>query len=253
MLLKYNSVYDLAIFPEVKLEEKESEFFGKYYVSSKDSKPYLKPEYFKTYYCIKYLKEDWFSTLDCGWMSKEEYLYKKGYYVIPCYLSAHRWICGNKIVLHKRDFCYMFGDKPREYEPQDVKKEDWWIAAKFKRYWGLVQERDHFGYLEDYELYDDVHEAISRARELDKLIHIQEKYVRSKNRLANAKRLYDNANEKIKSLNRRYPLSRRAELELEMLEIAQDKRTDLIKRLEKEKETLEIKKNSHVEFNKVLV
>ena len=114
MLLKYDTVYDLA------------DFSGK--------EACLKPEYFKTYYCIKCLREDWFSRLDCGLMSKENHLYKRGYYVIPCYLSAHKWICGDKIVLHKRDFCYMFGSL-RESEPQDVKKEEWWIAAKFKRYW----------------------------------------------------------------------------------------------------------------------
>lgn len=238
MRLTYNSVYDLADFQKI----------DHVMPTEKESKAYLKPQYFKTYYCVLELKMNYYSTHDCGLMSKENKWYDKGYYVVPCYLSAHKWFCGDKIVLHYRKFCYTFGEL-RDYEPHDVPKEKWWIARDFKQYWGLVQSSlGHFGYIESYELYDDVHEAIARAKELDKRLNIKEEYNNANNTLKNA--IY--AHRQLRSkLNGRElsPTTQRKKLMREIALITQDKREAQIKKLISKVDILRIKMNKIVKYN----
>ena len=216
MLLKYDSVYDLAEFP-------------------KDGKPSLKPEYWKTYYCVMELPKDFYSTANCGLMSKENRWYDRGYYVIPCYLSAHKWLCGDKVVLHYRQFCYLFGE-PRMYEPQDVERDDWSVATDFKKYWGLVQTSlDHFGKIEDFELYTDVYEAIARARELDKLMSLTDKWKKVTSSLSEETRLYDNLYYKLKTCPAH---TERQKLQHQISLMTQEKREKRIEKLSEEDKKL---------------
>lgn len=237
MRLEYKDVYELANFPK---ESKNPNTGEKY-------EPTIKPEHWKTYYCVLELKKDFYSEANCGFMSHENKWYNKGYYVIPCYLSAHKWMCGDKIVLHHRRFCYMFGE-PRMYEPQDVKREDWEIAANFKRYWGLMQRQvlDHFGYIENFELYTDVHEAIARAKELDNLMTLTEKWEKVLASLSNETRLYDNLDYKLK---RHHAHTERQKLERKMSIMTQNKRAERIDKFSKNEEKL---RNEINKFRKYL-
>lgn len=249
MKLEYNSVYDIAEFPDIKLEKKHSKFLGSdYFVPSKDCEPYIKEEYRdKTLYCVFELKNDYYSEAECGFMTKENTWYNRGYYVIPCYLTAHRYANGNKVVLHYRKFCYTFGE-PREYEPQDVPKDKWKIASNFKKYWGLVQTSLHyFAYSEDVELYTDVCEAIKRAKELDKLMELTEKYNKVSNSLDSAINLNDKLRSRIAS--ELQPINRKKTLERELAQMTYDKRTKRIKTLLKQNDKLKTEVSKYIPYN----
>jgi hypothetical protein len=215
MRLEYKDVSELAVFGE---------------------NTYIKPEYFKTYYCVLELENDYYSTAHCGMMSKENRWYEKGYYVIPVYLSAHKWVCGNKIVLHSREFCYMFG-QIRKNEPQDVPRENWYIASNFKKYWGLTQTvLEYFAYIENVELYTDVYEAIERAKILDKYKKKSEILFDKAKKLSNEMHLKFNLEERLEKFIKTN--SNTSKLKYELGLITLDKRKNKIKILTKEIETL---------------
>ena len=122
--------------------------------------PKLNDEYWKTYYCV------------C------KYYYDSNcfeYYVIPVILNVRRWYRGDCVIAFPRQFRYEFGGI-KENEPQDVEPKDWWIARDFKSYYNVIKYDFSLGYMVIYdtnkgdiaELYDDVYEAIERAKDLDK-------------------------------------------------------------------------------------
>jgi hypothetical protein len=121
--------------------------------------PKLNDEYWKTYYCVcKYYYD-----FDCF-----------EYYVIPVTLNVRRWYRGDCVIAFPRQFRFGFGEI-KENEPQDVKPKDWWIARDFKPYYAVIKKKFPLGYMVIYdtndgdiaELYDDVYEAIERAKCLD--------------------------------------------------------------------------------------
>lgn len=121
--------------------------------------PKLNDEYWKTYYCVcKYYYD-----FDCF-----------EYYVIPVTLNLRRWYRGDCVIAFPRQFRYEFGGI-KENEPQDVEPKDWWIARDYKSYYAVIKEKFSLGYMVIYdtnegdiaELYDDVYEAIERAKCLD--------------------------------------------------------------------------------------
>jgi len=239
MRLTYNNVYDLAGFQKIdhKMPTRE------------ESKAFLKPQYFKTYYCVLELKNDHYSVRDCGFMSKESKWYKKGYYVIPCYLSAHKWLCGDKVVLHNRLFCYMFGEL-RDYEPHDVPKEKWYIARDFKPYFGLCNDTGILdGYIENYELYDDVNEAIERAKELDKLLNVKEKHDKVSNSLKYAEYAQDQLEMRLRS-RELMPTTHRKKLMRELALTTYEKREKQIDKLEAQEEKLRNEMKKITPYNK---
>jgi len=223
MRLIYNSVYDIGDFETCKLKE----------------------GYFKTYYAIIELKKDHYSTRDVGFFSKENEWYKKGYYVVPCYFDVKRWICGNKIIMHKRNFCDIFG-RPWPHEPQDVDEKDWWKCIEFKKYWGILPEYDHMGYIEDVELYDDADEAINRAKELDILMKLNEKYIKVYNRLDRLEDEGDNLND---FLTKHPPHTKRQKLEYQIKEMTYENKSKTINKLYEDRKKLEDKIKLYTKYN----
>jgi hypothetical protein len=240
MILRYNSVNDLADFKNVLKYPKTDE---------ECNKPCMREEYRdKTFYAVLELKKDYWSDAYCGIMSHENKWYKRGYYVIPVYLQAHRWICGDKIVLMPREFCDLFG-KPWSREPQDVPRDKWWIAADFKRYWGLTKTTLGYlpKYIENYELYDDVDEAISRAKELDTLMELNDKLDEVTSTIEREEGLQDNLAYKIR-MNHKF--TERQKLEHQICEMTYEKRNVRLSKAYDKKKRLEDKIIHYARFLK---
>lgn len=226
MRLRYNSSEDIAIFPI-------------------EGDPYIKLEYTnKTFYCVYCLKKDYYSTRDLGFCSPENKWYNKGYYVIPVYLKAYKWICGNKVVMIPRSFCDMLG-RPWNYEPQDVPEKQWWISHDFKNYWSIAKTSLGYlnGYIEDVELYDDVNEAIQRAKELDELMILDEQFNDIVNKLELRRKERDNI---VHYLNRysyrKTNGTERQKLEYQLKELTYKRKLNIIDKLIDKKKKVECKK-----------
>jgi hypothetical protein len=245
MKLQYNSVNDIAVFPEISYSNETDQ------ISSCDKldEPYIKPEYAnKTYYCVYELKKDWYSTRDCGWMSKENKWYYKGYYVIPVYLAAYKWVCGNKIVMLPRKFCDIFGSE-WPHEPQDVPREQWWIASKFKGYWGIIDCSYLSGYIEDVELYDNVNEAIERAKQLDQLMKINEEIAEITVKLERRKAEKDNLDDYFRHYSyRKNHGTQRQQLEYQLKELTYERKMNMINKLYDKKKKLENKQIQYIAY-----
>ena len=225
MRLRFESVHDLAVFPgDWKMPKTNAEA----------NEPCMKEEYKKTYYAVLELKKDYYYK---GFNHNE--WYNRGYYVIPVYLKAYRWMCGDKIVLIPREFCDLFG-KPWPHEPQDVPRDKWWSAGDFKKYWGLAKTTLGYlsGYIEYYELYDDVDEAISRAKELDALMELNDKIDKVKSLISREEGYQDNLKWKIRGL---HPTTKRKKLELEIANMTYEKRDQRLRNAYTKKKKLESK------------
>lgn len=223
MRLIYNSVYDIGDFETCELKE----------------------GYFKTYYAVIELIKDHYSTRYCGLMSQENEWYNKGYYVVPCYFDVKKWMCGDKIILYKRRFCDMFG-RAWPHEPKDVDKKNWWKCAEFKKYWGMIPENSHIGYIEQFELYDDADEAINRAKELDILMKLNEKYDDIYNRLELRRKEKD----KLKYFLKRYPPhTERQKLEYQIKEMTYKNKLKTVDKLHNDIKKLENKIKLYTKYN----
>ena len=203
MQIQYETIYDLA------------DFSGDCNV-----KPKIKPEYdFKTLYAVYEIRKDIIDHHAYGmdWMKIDGTRYKAGYYVIPCILWCRKWGCGDRVMIWPRRFCSDFGD-PWSSEPTDVPREKWWVAQDFKKYFGLAEYMKETGNdtkrVENLELYDNVEEAIARAKELDKLLPIELQIEKIKNNLEN------NFEDSIRNLKDKLfwneKLTRKQELQYEM-------------------------------------
>ena len=90
--------------------------------------------------------------------------YKRGCYVIPVILSAHRWYSGNKVTMALPSGLFgMFSIGPILHR---VEKKDYEAAENFRPYYGICKNW-YMGYdyvSENTELYDNVYEAIASAK-----------------------------------------------------------------------------------------
>lgn len=151
MKLEFNDIYKYADFKE-------------------GEKPKLKDEYWKTYYAVIELYDDWIDKHSYGFGNPCNTEYKRGYYVIPIMLWPHNWVRKKGIFVYPRKFETIWR-QVIDYEPQDIPEEHWDDCKKFKHYWGIAEHMNdrRITDAEDIEIYDNINEAIARAKNLDKL------------------------------------------------------------------------------------
>jgi hypothetical protein len=136
MKVEIGSIYDIADFSERRMHE-----------------AYRVP---KTFFCIFPLKEDYHYYIWYG--GRQEYTLRKGYYVIPVVLVPKRWFCGDFVIL----YC------------SNEDEESAYICEKYKYYKGVSRQflgeigGHKYADATQYELYDNVNEAIDRATELER-------------------------------------------------------------------------------------
>ena len=219
MRLVYNTVYDIADFNTQK----------------------VKSEYNKKYYAVFFLKNSYTRRSTGGFCTEWKVDYKRGYYVIPVKLEAHKWLSGDKIIMR-------------------VFFEDSYIRETFKPYFGVaydfIDNRNGVGYehyIEKSELYDDIDEAITRAKELDKLLSIDDKINNTFKKLVHHKKLLENLQNKMDYQDFQMSVhyrkkTKRQELEHELQIIAKENRTKLIEKLKFTYNKLNDKKKNYREF-----
>lgn len=209
----------------------------------------------KTWYLVYELKSDYYFSSSCiGLMSRDSKWYSKGYYVVPVYLQLCRCMSKAnveylKVKMIPRAFCDLFG-RPWPHEPQDVPCDKWSSASKFKEYFGLYGDHYSFGYgqrayTEGKELYDDVEEAISRAKDLDQRMELSDSLQKVNISLDDNIKKRDNARKFLK----KPALTKRQSLEKELKELALNKRLERIETLEKKKQTIESKIEKVMPYN----
>jgi hypothetical protein len=113
----------------------------------------------KVLFCVYKLGKGFFNRTSYG-----NTYYGSGYYVIPVFLSAHRWFSGNKVVMSLPSG--IFGSFSMKPIVHGVEKKDYEAAENFRHYYGICKNWP-LGY--DYvtmntELYDNVQEAIDSAK-----------------------------------------------------------------------------------------
>lgn len=209
----------------------------------------------KTWYLVYELKSDYYFSSSCiGLMGSGSKTYPKGYYVIPVYLQLCMGMSeANEdypmIKMIPREFCDMFG-RPWSNEPQDVPRDKWSTASKFKEHFGLYGDHYSFGYgksayTEGKELYDDVEEAISRAKDLDQRMELSDSLQKVNIVLDDNIKKRNNAREFLK----KPALTKRQSLEKELREIALNNRLERIKSLEWKKQSIESKIEKVMPYN----
>ena len=217
------------------------------------------PYHLKTWYLVYELKSDYYFSSSCiGLMGSVSKTYPKGYYVIPVYLQLCIGMSeANEeypmIKMTPRDFCDMFG-RPWSNEPQDVPRDKWSIASKFKEYFGLYGDSHSFGYgkrayTEGQELYDDVEEAISRAKELDQRMKLSDSLQKVNIALDDNIEKRNNARVFLKKCANKTALTKRQSLEKELREIALNNCLERIKTLERKKLSIENKIEKVIPYN----
>ena len=219
MRLVYNTVYDIADFNTQK----------------------VKSEYDKKYYAVFFLKNSYTHRSTGGFCGKWEVDYKRGYYVIPVKLEAHKWLAGDKVIMR-------------------VFFEDSHIHKTFKSYFGVaydfIDDRNGIGYehyIEKSELYDDVDEAIARAKELDKLLSIDDKINDTFKKMVHHKRLLENLQNKMHYQDFQMSVyyrkkTKRQELERQLKIMANENRIKLIEKLKTTHDKLCDKRKNYREF-----
>ena len=134
--------------------------------------------------------------------------------------------------------------------------EDSYIRETFKPYFGVaydfIDNCNGIGYehyIEKSELYDDVDEAITRAKELDKLLLIDDKINDTFKKLVHHKKLLENLQNKMYYQDFQYRRkTKRQELECELQIMAKENRTKLIEKLKFIYDKLNDKKKNYREF-----
>ena len=194
----------------------------------------MRPGYEGIYYAVLFLKNGYsFDGYRGLGYYKEKY--NKGYYVIPVNLKAFHWICGDKVVMR-------------------VAEDRGYVSKSFKHYFGigkdLIGQYGHEHYIDDKELYDNPDEAITRAKELDKLMNIVDKINNVGNKIRYHKHLLDNLRYKMWVYrNGTEKKTKRQELEYQLDVLALENRTALIKKLDEQRDELYKKKSKYQEFN----
>lgn len=213
----------------------------KYADFKEGEKPKLKDEYWKTYYAVVELRKDWVDK--CSYNMKgslDGTVYKQGYYVIPVMIWPQNWVRKKGIFIYGRKFVTCLG-YTIEGEPHDVPREHWKDCEKFKYYWGVGEHMNDHATMdaEDTEIYDNINEAIARAKVLDQLLPVLYKIGKSSCQLESRKYHLEEINDKLERNNYKNELYRKLDKtkkEIYTKEIV--KLENKIKMLEKSKQKL---------------
>lgn len=213
----------------------------KYADFKEGEKPKLKDEYWKTYYAVMELRKDWIDRHSYNMKGTPDgTVYKQGYYVIPIMIWPQNYVRKKGIFIYLRRFETMWS-KVIENEPHDVPQEHWKDCEKFKHYWGLGEHMNDRATMdtEDTEIYDNIDEAIARAKALDQLLQVLYKIGKLTGRLESRKYHLEEIENKLDCNNYKNELYRKLDetkKEIYTKEIAELE--NKIKMLEKTKQKL---------------
>ena len=212
------------------------------YADFKEGKnPKLKDGYWKTYYAVIELRKDWVDRHSYNMSGRPDgTLYKQGYYVIPVTIWPLNFVIKTGIFIYPRKFETIWC-KEIDHEPHDVSREHWKDCEKFKYYWGLAEHMNDQSTMNamDAEIYDNIDEAIVRAKVLDQLLPVLHKLGKLTGQLESRKYHLEEIEDNLERNNYRNELYRKLDetkKEIYINEIAELE--NKIKMLEKTKQKL---------------